>query len=115
MDECLEGYRGSNNTEKVSPPIDAVREFSLEPYPFISSKASLNKVSDSQDLILPFVYHMQGYRHEASIHMEVSTNDINGTKPIAGWFISWKIPSFVSWMMTGGSPMTKRNPPQSSE
>ena len=31
-----------------------------------------------------------------------------------GWFTSWKIPSFVSWMITGGIPMTKRKPPYES-
>ena len=27
----------------------------------------------------------------------------HGGKPIAGWFISWKIP--LKWMMTGGNPI----------
>ena len=29
---------------------------------------------------------------------------INGGTPIAGWFISWKIP--LKWMMTGGTPIS---------
>ena len=33
---------------------------------------------------------------------------------IAGWFISWKIPMENQWMITGGTPMTKRKPPYSS-
>ena len=28
----------------------------------------------------------------------------NGGTPIAGWFISWKIP--LKWMMTGGTPIS---------
>jgi len=33
---------------------------------------------------------------------------INGGTPIAGWFISWKIP--FKWMITGSTPMDWKPP-----
>ena len=54
---------------------------------------------------------LQWLRKEAqgkgAVHakMGVSTN---GGTPIAGWFMSWKIP--FTWMTTGGTPMTMETP-----